>query len=78
MELDLGPEIAEFRAELRDWIAAEAPDALAGLSTGTWPRPEAARARREGRGATTRSTESGKAKLAARRLIPRSPESTAG
>ena len=31
MELDLGPEIAQFRAELRDWIAAEAPDALAGL-----------------------------------------------
>ena len=26
MELDLGPEIARFRAELRDWIAAEAPD----------------------------------------------------
>ena len=25
MELDLGPEIAQFRAELRDWIAAEAP-----------------------------------------------------
>jgi alkylation response protein AidB-like acyl-CoA dehydrogenase len=31
MELDLGPEIARFRAELRDWIAAEAPEALAGL-----------------------------------------------
>ena len=31
MELDLGPEIAQFRAELRDWIAAEAPEALAGL-----------------------------------------------
>jgi alkylation response protein AidB-like acyl-CoA dehydrogenase len=31
MELDLGPEIAQFRAELRDWIAAEAPEALSGL-----------------------------------------------
>jgi alkylation response protein AidB-like acyl-CoA dehydrogenase len=31
MDLDLGPEIARFRAELRDWIAAEAPEALAGL-----------------------------------------------
>ena len=31
MELDLGPEIAQFRAELRDWIAAEAPPGLAGL-----------------------------------------------
>ena len=32
MELDLGPEIAQFRAELRDWIAAEAPDGLAALA----------------------------------------------
>ena len=32
MDLDLGPEIAQFRAELRDWIAAEAPDGLAGLA----------------------------------------------
>jgi alkylation response protein AidB-like acyl-CoA dehydrogenase len=31
MELDLGPEVAQFRAELRDWIAAEAPDELAGV-----------------------------------------------
>ena len=31
MELDLGPEIAQFRSELRNWIAAEAPGALAGL-----------------------------------------------
>ena len=29
MELDLGPEIARFRAELRDWIAAQAPAGLA-------------------------------------------------
>ena len=32
MDLDLGPEIAQFRAELRDWIAAHAPPALAGLA----------------------------------------------
>ncbi len=32
MDLDLGPEIAQFRAELRDWIAAETPDGLAGLA----------------------------------------------
>jgi len=31
MELDLGPEIAQFRAELRDWIAAEAPPGLTDL-----------------------------------------------
>ena len=32
MDLDLGPEIEQFRAELRDWIAAEAPAGLAGLT----------------------------------------------
>jgi alkylation response protein AidB-like acyl-CoA dehydrogenase len=32
MELDLGPAIARFRAELRDWIAAQAPDGLAALA----------------------------------------------
>ena len=32
MDLDLGPEIARFRAEMRDWIAAEAPDGLAALA----------------------------------------------
>jgi len=32
MDLDLGPEIARFRAELRDWIAAEAPGGLAELA----------------------------------------------
>jgi alkylation response protein AidB-like acyl-CoA dehydrogenase len=32
MELDLGPEIAQFRGELREWIAAEAPQELAGLA----------------------------------------------
>ncbi len=31
MELDLGPEIAQFRAELREWIAAETPPGLADL-----------------------------------------------
>jgi alkylation response protein AidB-like acyl-CoA dehydrogenase len=32
VELDLGPEIEQFRGELRDWIAAHAPPALAGLT----------------------------------------------
>ena len=32
MDLDLGPEIEQFRAGLRDWIAAEAPAPLAGLT----------------------------------------------
>ncbi len=44
MELDLGPEIAQFRAELRDWIAAEAPEGLAGLID--WNMPMTAGGRR--------------------------------
>jgi alkylation response protein AidB-like acyl-CoA dehydrogenase len=32
MELDLGPEIAQFRSELREWIAANAPEELAELA----------------------------------------------
>jgi alkylation response protein AidB-like acyl-CoA dehydrogenase len=32
MDLDLGPEIARFRGDLRDWIVAEAPDDLATLA----------------------------------------------
>jgi len=32
MELDLGPEVARFRAEIRDWIAGHAPAGLTELS----------------------------------------------
>ena len=32
MELDLGPEIAQFRAEIRDWIAGHTPAGLTELS----------------------------------------------
>ena len=32
MELDLGPDIAEFRADLRAWVAAHAPAGLAELT----------------------------------------------
>ncbi len=32
MELDLGPEIAQFRAELREWIAAQVPPGLVELT----------------------------------------------
>jgi alkylation response protein AidB-like acyl-CoA dehydrogenase len=35
MDLDLGPEIAEFRAQLRDWIGANAPEGLAALADWT-------------------------------------------
>ena len=44
MDLDLGPEIAEYRAELREWIAAEAPAALPGLFD--WNAPQTAGGRR--------------------------------
>jgi alkylation response protein AidB-like acyl-CoA dehydrogenase len=37
MELDLGPEIAEFRGELREWITTNAPDELAELAD--WNAP---------------------------------------
>jgi len=37
MELDLGPEVAEFRGELRDWITTQAPDNLAELAD--WNAP---------------------------------------
>jgi hypothetical protein len=32
MEVNLGSEIAHFRANLTDWIAVEAPEELAGLA----------------------------------------------
>jgi alkylation response protein AidB-like acyl-CoA dehydrogenase len=35
MDLDLGPEIAEFRADLREWITASVPDGLADLTDWT-------------------------------------------
>jgi hypothetical protein len=46
MELDLGPEIAQFRAELRDWIAAETPPGLADLYD--WNMVQTAGGRRGG------------------------------
>jgi alkylation response protein AidB-like acyl-CoA dehydrogenase len=47
MELDLGPEIAQFRTELREWIAREAPAELAGLAD--WNMTGNAGGRRDGR-----------------------------
>jgi alkylation response protein AidB-like acyl-CoA dehydrogenase len=47
MDLDLGPEIAEFRADVRSWIAAQAPEGLAeltdwtlGYTPGGYPRAD--------------------------------------
>src|SRR5712691_11940947 len=80
MELDLGPEIAQFRAELRDWIAAEAPPALAGLTD--WNMPLIAGGRRGARLAEAQAHPAyaeWEAKLAAKRLIcPQWPEEFGG
>jgi alkylation response protein AidB-like acyl-CoA dehydrogenase len=80
MELDLGPEIAQFRAELRDWIAAEAPPALAGLID--WNMPLTAGGRRGARVAAAQAHPAyaeWAAKLLARRLIcPQWPEEFGG
>jgi alkylation response protein AidB-like acyl-CoA dehydrogenase len=80
MDLDLGPEIARFRAGLRDWIAAEAPDELAELAdwnmavtTGGYRREELAAA------AAHPAYAEWERKLAAVRLIcPQWPEEYGG
>ncbi len=80
MELDLGPEIAQFRAELCDWIAAEAPAGLAELAD--WRTAMTAGGRR---GARLTEAQADPAyaewaeKLLARRLIcPQWPEEFGG
>ena len=70
MELDLGPEIAQFRAELREWIAAETPPGLVGLTD--WNTVMTAggnRGARLARAWAHPAYAEWTAKLAARRLI---------
>src|SRR5215831_2222502 len=70
MDLDLGPDIARFRAELRDWIAAEAPGGLAGLAE--WRTAMTAGGRRGARLAAAQADPAyaeWAEKLLARRLI---------
>jgi alkylation response protein AidB-like acyl-CoA dehydrogenase len=80
MELDLGPEIAGFRAELRDWIAAEAPEALAGLID--WNTTTTAGGQRGARLIAAQSHPAyaeWEARLAGKRLIcPQWPEEFGG
>src|SRR5256885_11767591 len=80
MELDLDPEIAQFRAELRDWIAAEAPAPLAGLAD--WNMPLTAGGRTQARIAEAEAHPAyaeWQAKLADHRLIcPQWPEEFGG
>src|SRR6185437_8140064 len=80
MELDLGPEIARFRAELRDWIAAQAPPGLAGLFD--WNMVMTAGGRRGGqlaRAMESPAYQEWAAKLAEKRLIcPQWPEEFGG
>ena len=79
-ELDLGPEIAQFRAELREWIAAEAPESLPGLAD--WNMPLTAGSRRGAelvRAQADPAYAEWEAKLAERRLIcPHWPEEFGG
>jgi alkylation response protein AidB-like acyl-CoA dehydrogenase len=70
MELDLGPEIAQFRAELREWIAAEAPPGLTELAD--WNTVMTAggnRGARLARAWAHPAYQEWTARLAARRLI---------
>ena len=80
MELDLGPEIAQYRAELRDWIAAETPPGLAELFD--WNMVQTAGGRRGGqlaRAMTHPAYAEWTAKLQAKRLIcPQWPEEFGG
>jgi alkylation response protein AidB-like acyl-CoA dehydrogenase len=80
VELDLGPEIAQFRAELRDWIAAEAPPALAGLADWNMPLTAGGRtAARIGEAEAHPAYAEWVATLEARRLIcPQWPEEFGG
>jgi alkylation response protein AidB-like acyl-CoA dehydrogenase len=80
MDLDLGPEIAQFRAELADWIAAEAPPGLAALTD--WHIAATAggyRGRELLAAAEHPAYQEWEAKLAAARLIcPHWPEEFGG
>ena len=80
MELDLGPEIAQYRAELRDWIAAEAPPGLAELTD--WNMVVTAGGRRGGELARAMGSPQyaqWEAKLQEKRLIcPQWPEEYGG
>ena len=80
MELDLGQEIARFRAELRAWIAAETPPGLAGLID--WTMPMTAGGRRGAQLAAAMADPAyaeWAARLLARRLIcPQWPEEYGG
>ncbi len=70
MELDLGPEIARFRGELREWIAAAAPPGLAGLADwNTAPTTGGNRGDLLARAWAHPAYQEWTAKLAARRLI---------
>jgi alkylation response protein AidB-like acyl-CoA dehydrogenase len=80
MELDLGPGIAQFRAELRDWIATQAPPGLSDLADwtmvptgGGYPDPRLAEA------AADPAYQEWAGKLQAARLIcPQWPEEFGG
>jgi alkylation response protein AidB-like acyl-CoA dehydrogenase len=79
MELDLGPDIARFRAELREWIAAEAPAALAGLTDWKMATTGGSRRTRLEQAIAHPAYAEWEARLQARRLIcPQWPEEFGG
>jgi alkylation response protein AidB-like acyl-CoA dehydrogenase len=70
MELDLGPEIAQFRAELREWITAQAPPGLTDLADWTTvPTAGGNRGARLARALAHPAYAEWTARLAAKRLI---------
>jgi alkylation response protein AidB-like acyl-CoA dehydrogenase len=80
VELDLGPEIAQFRAEVREWISAEAPEGLAGLAD--WRAAVTAggnRSQQQAEAAADPAYQEWAGKLQAARLIcPQWPEEFGG
>jgi alkylation response protein AidB-like acyl-CoA dehydrogenase len=80
MDLDLGPEIARFRAELQDWITAEAPDGLAELADWNMAVTAGGNRRRDLAAAMAQPAYAAwERKLAAARLIcPQWPEEFGG
>lgn len=80
MEVDLGPEIAAFRAEMRSWIEANAPEGLKDLANWGW-QPVAGGRRGAARLEATRHPLHGEWErrlVEARLVCPQWPEAVGG
>lgn len=79
MQLDLGPEVAAFRAEIRSWIDDNVPDGLAGLADWHAPRVTGTGSDDRDRAyADARFAEWERRLLDARLVCPQWPESLGG